>query len=176
MLALRLWICWCVPKQWQNLHLGDVNIQNLQSLITAVVRVQSAPVQKHESTERIICASRHRLQNVSDTFEFYKQCYILKQYGGESVRYWGKLGFTSSTALAELWFRQNAIGYFEKGEGLLDISRSIFLFHCKLRQQWIKLHFPRHFSGPLSCPYNYEWMNEWMNERTRNIYANKQLY
>jgi len=27
MLALRLSISWCVPKQWQNSHLGDISIQ-----------------------------------------------------------------------------------------------------------------------------------------------------
>jgi len=44
-------------------------------------RAQSAPVQRHDSTEWIICASRRIPENVLDPFEFCTECYILKQYG-----------------------------------------------------------------------------------------------
>ncbi len=30
-------------------------------------------------------------------------------------------------------YKQNAIGYFKKGAGLLDLSRPVFLFQLKLR-------------------------------------------
>ncbi len=45
--------------------------------LTTAPHIHSAPVQRHDSTERITCTSRRRPQNVSDLFEFCTEYYIL---------------------------------------------------------------------------------------------------
>ncbi len=43
----------------------------------AEMRFLQSMVQRHDSMEKITCASRRRPQNISDLFEFYTECYIL---------------------------------------------------------------------------------------------------
>ncbi len=43
-----------------------------------------------------------------------------------------KCGFTE-LKYGSSRYKQNAIGYFKKGAGLLDVSRPVFLFQLKLR-------------------------------------------
>ncbi len=148
MLVLRLSVCQCAPKQWQNSHLEDISIQSLQF-------VTSAKTAQWFFWRHIVLHLPIKLSVQSNALEFEAPApYTINRrwshiwnrslvhriiiYGWDcGCHTLSNAALRSSTALNSFspscdikerdWL-------FKKGAGLLDMSRPVFLFQLKWRQ------------------------------------------